>query len=796
MSAHRVLLDAPPFAQPRSNWLEQNLWPAYWVALTAATPPLVAAYRLEWRQESDAEILVHVSADESYELYLDGERIGRGEERGLPNYWAFESYRLQLAAGAHRLVARVWSQGAGAQGENVQVRGARGHHPEGAGAPFARESVRHGFLLCPDDEDLAPQLATGHAHWLARELSGIEWISPLCTWSSGDNVRVDGRKFDWDYQNGALENWGDAVKVERAGNLGAPQSVGGLHALVPAMLPPMLDKKRDGFAVRHVANTPAPTRDVAVRRADSLADEVMAWQRLMKGESSLIIPAFTARRVVVDLEDYLCARPHLTLSGGRDALVRVHWAESLYHDASRDIKGNRDEIEGKFFAPRLNNPDGVGDQFIADGGARRTFETLWWQAGRYLEILVETADEPLTIERFCLRETRYPLQIEATFESSDESLAKLIPIMTRALENCAHDIWMDCPYYEQLMYAGDTRLQILVSTVLTRDDRLARRALRLFDRARLPNGLTPARVPSRVSVEIPPFSLCWLNMVHDFALWRDDAPFVRSLLPGVRAVCDAFARHIGEDGLYYSPVGWNFVDAARGWSDGVPPDGEFGVSGVLCWHAALAFRLAGELESWHGEPELAQLQRRRARELAAATEGALWNESRGLYADDLGHGRWSEHAQSLAILSGLLSSERRERVGAGLLEADDLTRTTFYFAHYLFEAYRAVGQIEPFFARLSDWHKLVENGLKTTVENREPTRSDCHAWGAHPLFHFFATVAGIRPAAPGFARVEIAPNVGHLEWMRARMPHPRGEIEVNWDGDGVEVRLPEGVMRD
>ena len=33
------------------------------------------------------------------------------------------------------------------------------------------------------------------------------------------------------------------------------------------------------------------------------------------------------------------------------------------------------------------------------------------------------------------------------------------------------------------------------------------------------------------------------------------------------------------------------------------------------------------------------------------------------------------------------------------------------------------------------------------------TRSDCHAWGAHPVFHFYATVLGIRPAAPGFRRV-------------------------------------------
>ena len=765
MSAQRQQLSRAPFASSSGNCWERNLWPAHWISLPDIAPPVVAAYKLEWRQDSASETLIHVSADERYELYLDGQLIGRGPERGLPNCWFFESYQLKLTPGQHRVVARVWSQGAGATGEQVQMRGARGHHPEGAGAPFAQESVRHGFLLCPDDEALVPLLATGVAAWQGTELGGIEWISPLCTWSCGDNIRIDGRRFDWDFENGAGKNWRAVQRFERAGNLGAPQSVGGIHALAEAMLPPMLDQERHGFVVRHVCDTPTPTREVAIREADSLGDEVRLWQSLMNGQGALTIAPHTCQRVIVDLEDYFCARPTLTLSGGRDALLRVHWAESLYHDASRDIKGNRDQIEGKFFAPRLNNPDGVGDQFIADGGASRRFETLWWQAGRYLEIHVQTAEQPLIIQKFALRETRYPLEIEGEFASSDASLAQITPMMTRALQMCAHETYMDCPYYEQLMYVGDTRLQALVTYAATSDDRLARKALRLFDLSRSPAGLTQSRIPSRVPVTIPPFSLCWVNMVHDFALWRDDAAFVQSLLPGVRAVCDSFAGLIGADGLLQSPPDWNFVDGARRWNEGQPVGADDGgVSGVLCWQAAMTFRLASELELWHGEPEPAGLQLRRARAVAAATERAFWNQERGLYSDDLAHQHWSEHAQALAILSGL--SAHAAQVGRGLVKAEGLTRATFYFAHYLFEAYRITNQIEPLFARLSDWKVLAENGLKTTIENHEPTRSDCHAWGAHPLFHLFATLAGIRPAAPGFRARRSRATSGALAMVR------------------------------
>jgi hypothetical protein len=86
---------------------------------------------------------------------------------------------------------------------------------------------------------------------------------------------------------------------------------------------------------------------------------------------------------------------------------------------------------------------------------------------------------------------------------------------------------------------------------------------------------------------------------------------------------------------------------------------------------------------------------------------------------------------------------------------------------------------------------VVRTGEKrpqNTVEMPEPTRSDCHAWGAHPLFHFHATLAGIRPAAPGFARVEIAPQPGDLTWLRTQTPHPCGEISLNLQQDGAHWR--------
>jgi hypothetical protein len=105
--------------------------------------------------------------------------------------------------------------------------------------------------------------------------------------------------------------------------------------------------------------------------------------------------------------------------------------------------------------------------------------------------------------------------------------------------------------------------------------------------------------------------------------------------------------------------------------------------------------------------------------------------------------------------------------------------------------------MDQFFERLKLWLGLKEMGFCTTVEMPEPSRSDCHAWGAHPIFHFYATLLGIRPASPGFATVRIAPQLGPLGWARGSMVHPQGtiEVDVRRQGEALDCRitLPDGV---
>ncbi len=778
----RTSIDYHPFVDFTRFWGERGQWPAKWITHREADgrDAVVQAFRRTFTLDRARTIRIHVSADERYELYLDGQRIGRGPERGDRLNWFFETYDLSLEAGEHTLVARSWWLS------------------RFGPAPFAQLTIRPGFVLAAENED--PELLnTGFAEWQVLLMGGYRHVPPGPTWAAGSKVHIIGREFPWGYEQGTGDGWTTPQIGEWAlgPNQFSDQPL--VPILHPATLPPMLERAIHVGKARHVqALEQIPEQEMVVRVADHLADEAAAWNDLLSGKAPLTIPPNTIRRVIIDLENYYCAYTDLRTSGGKGAVVRSWWAESLYLPGEIPDqplrfrpKGNRNEIEGKTFV-------GIGDTFEPDGGANRLFNTLWWEAGRYIELVVATADEPLTIEAFSLRETHYLYEWVSRFEADNPQFAELIPITRRVMEMCSHETYMDCPYYEQMMYVGDTRLEVLTTYTWSPDDRLPRKALRLFDESRKSPGFTQSRYPAYVQQTIPPFSAWWVAMIHDYAMWRDDAEFVRSLMPGMRSVLDTFMRYKTTDGLIAGPTGWNFMDWVPQWSCGMPPDGDVGgVSGPINFQLAWVYKQAAELEEIFGEPELAALHRRRSQEIAGAAIAAFWNEDRGLFADNLAHTHYSEHAQCLALLGGVVDASRQPRVVERLFSDEDLARTTIYFSHYLFETCGLTGRMDVLFDRLKLWFGLKQQGFKTTLEMPEPTRSDCHAWGAHPMYHFLATILGIRPAAVGFRRVRIRPQLGPLTWATGTMVHPRGLIKMDLRQEEGKLRghieLPPGV---
>jgi len=774
----RVLLNNNPLhpssAPPDDLEKASRARPAWIAPHTDLHPPEVIAYKLHFELPRAALVRIHVSADERYKFFADGQLIGRGPERGSDRAWFYETYDVELSVGEHTFVAIVWQLG------DI--------------GPEAQIGLATGFMLEAEGtfQDI---LSTRSAAWETKQVNGVAFNLPKFSsvnpaWFVEPIQTTDGAAYPWGIEMGGGDDW--QTPTVRHEDVLAPFGLQALHVLHPAPLPAQLAVPRVGGRIRHVSDGIwNHVEAVPVATDTHLKSEEATWQALINGTAPVLVPPHTCRQVIIDLDEYVCAYPQIELSGGKGSEVTIGWTEALYIDYPSHTKGQRDGVEGRTFVALCR------DRVICDGGKQRRFEPLWWRAGRYVEMLIETGDDPLTIDSFCLLETRYPLEMQSRFSSSDQRLASIIPAALRGLQMCAHETFMDCPYYEQLMYVGDSRLEALTTYVISSDDRLPRKSVRMFGLSRLPDGLTQARYPSRDIQVIPPFSLWWVGMVYDYALWRGDRAFVAELLPGMRATLDAFLAHVQPDNLLKAPVGWNFSDWVTDWSLGVPQDGVDGFSGLLNWHLIYTLGLAAHLEEWAGDSYLAQRWQSWREMITLAVNSAFWNGERGLFADDINHQHFSEHTQCLALLSDALQGEQKMEVAENLIQDTSLTRTTIYFTHYLFETYRLMEQPAAFFSRMGLWFDLPAQGFKTTPEQPEPSRSDCHGWGAHPLYHYFASLLGIRPASFGFESVEIAPMPGHLTSLSGEMVHPRGVITADLQfGNGHmrgNVSLPAGL---
>ena len=253
------------------------------------------------------------------------------------------------------------------------------------------------------------------------------------------------------------------------------------------------------------------------------------------------------------------------------------------------------------------------------------------------------------------------------------------------------------------------------------------------------------------------------------------------------------------EGLLHPVPGWAFIDTVPEWYDRLQsPDKRKGPSSILNLLYVYALQKAAELEDAFGDPDLARRDRRLADEIGKVIRRRFWNGKRRLVADHSDQKDWSEHAQIMALLTGVLSKPQQRACFKALIAAADLPAAQEnYWMFYHFEVYRMFGRGDLLLAKRDLWKDQIRQGFKAPREMFEPSRSDCHAWASHPLFHFQATLAGIRPAAPGFARVEIAPAPGRLKTINSRLPHPRGFVEADMQFKGTAcgavITLPAGA---
>jgi alpha-L-rhamnosidase len=762
-------------------------WKAAWV--THPTAPLREPLVLHFRralelQSAPPRYIVRVSADNRFILFVNGNRVGDGPARGDLTHWRYERFDLApfLKSGHNLVTATVWNFG--------------------VYAPIAQMSDRTAFLLGSEATG-----ATGIStpkDWLVEEEPGVhplgrDKVTLQAYFASGPGEEMEASKYEWtwnsDDQN---KNWlpvGTPMRdsifpVNEAHS--ADTTGDNPWGLIPDELPHMeYAETTPGHTVRvmygeNTANITARTEDTALAP--------------FPGQSVSIKPNQHVH-YLLDRKTLTTAYPELTVSGGRGSHIVLTYSEALYDDKKQ--KGDRDSLQ--FTDANGNKGDrtalGLTDSFLPDGGPHRVFMPLWWRTWRYLDLDITTGSEPLTLESLKAYFTAYPFQERAKFDSGQPDLDKIWETSWRTARLDAHETYMDTPYYEQLQYIGDTRIQALISYTVAGDDRLGRQALMAFDQSRIPEGITRSRYPSSLPQNIPTFSLIWVGMLHDYWMYRPDPQIVRDSLPGTRAVLTWFAKYEHTDGLLGELPWWSFID----WvSKGEIPTYDSNHESCMTTLEYLGALIdAADLEKNLGDPVLAKRYEARLNHVRSGIASMCWVPSRGLLADNSGQKVFSQQANILGVLYDVIPKDRQQDVLRQIVAIepgtapDGVMSGSYYFRFYLARALDHAGMADEYLKSLDPWRKLLPLHFSTWPETPGDTRSDSHAWSAHPIYDMLSLVAGIEPASEGFASVRIAPHLGSLDHLAATFPHPQGDIKVEYrragSGLNATVNLP-GIL--
>ncbi|MFP5226471.1 MAG: alpha-L-rhamnosidase C-terminal domain-containing protein [Acidobacteriota bacterium] len=771
LSALTILCSCVAAARAQNKPLNPALlaakWPSNWIASpsAAAKAPGVFYFRKEIALASVPEhYWIHVSADNRYVLHVNGQYAAEGPARGDLFHWRFETVDLapMLHAGSNVIAAVVWNFG--------------------ELAPVAQMSNRTGFLMQGDTE--AESAVNTGANWRVRSEAGRAALGHSGAngyYAAGPAEQIDGRVVDWKWDQPGDDSagWETPVVVGHAATREA-QDADNNWELVQDPLPPMEHRQVEAGNPVRVEGLPS----------------LPAFPK-----APLEIPANAHVTLLLDHKVLQTAYPELIASGGRDATIALTYSEALY-DAQGN-KGNRNQIEGRHI-------QGITDRYVSGGGPAHTYQPLWWRTWRYVQIEITTKAEPLRLEGMRAWFTAYPFDAKAAIAGDIPQLDALWQTGWRTARLCAHETYMDAPYWEQLQYVGDTRIQALISYVMTGDSRLARQAITNIDDSRTPEGITQSRYPSGLPQFIPPFSLLWVSMLHDYWMYVDDPALVRQTLPHTRTVIDWYAAQQRSDGLLGRVKWWEFGDWTADYPAGVPPQDADGGSAFLTLQFIEAMQNARAMELQFGSQERAQEYEARIRKATAALNAENWDAKYGLYADTPAKKTYSYEANILAswldvapkaeqapMLRRLLASKPDAATEVDGKPVPPLSIPTYYFRFYLSRALEHAGMADEYVSQLQPWYGMLQLGLSTWAENPEPTRSDCHAWSASPNYDLLTLVAGIRPASPGFKTVVIEPHLNGLHHLDATMPHAGGPIHTVYQLDGstwrATVTLPTGL---
>lgn len=754
------------FCQYADNPLPQ--YPEEWNALWISHPDIApTTYNMvHFRKSFDLYIVpetftVHISGDNRYRLYVNGQEVFYGPQLGDVRHWRYETLNLApfLNQGKNLIAVEVMNWGADRSYGIVSYRTGLLIQGHGKGEHIINTGPDLGWKVLHNKG-----MNEKTVHWRTGDIIGGFYAA-----NPTDSIVGSAYPWGWKTREYSDAEWQNPKEV-----FSKPKTNAG-HG--------------HGWILQPRTTAMQKSKNESIGKI--VRSGIKSYSPDVFGNGPLTIPANSEKTLLIDKGYVTLGYPKLNLSKGKDAQIRVTYSEALYDENNQ--KGNRNDIKGK-------RVEGITDVYIAEGGQNRIYQPIWFRAFRFIELYIKTQDEPLVINDYhnIYSATNFP--VIAKFNTQDKIYKDVWDICWRGMKICAQDNLMSDAYYEQMQYVGDLRPHLKGWVSLTGDLSYFRSAIEQFNNSRLPDGNITSCYPLKATFVHPTYSLMWIDMLHDLMLLEGDRKFIGQFKGEIQEVFDYYETLINENGLVGKSKYTMFVD----WympKAGYSKVNKGGNSAILTLNYAYSLSNAADILDWLGHKEISENYRMQSIQYAETTRKLCYDKNSNRYADDPEKTFYDQRAGILAVLTGAHNDMEKKRLMETLLDAEtyfDSEANLFYY-FYLFEAMKRTG-VGNFKEQLQPWKEIVDMGMTATPEKRieQNPRSEVHPWTAHPVHYYFNVVAGIHPKSPGFKTVEIRPMPGDINRVDVTYPTVHGNIKMNVKtplkgrAPGI-IKLPEGM---
>lgn len=750
------------------------IWIPSWGPEDKEIPRIIYFRKVVRISKVPAELKIRISADSRYKLYVNGQLVEIGPSKGDRVIWYYDTVDI----------APYLRNGLNVLG--VIVLRYPLDHKKGNHGIFRTETP--GLFLRREggeENDSIPQLLSDQT-WKCCKQADVKIISESSTFAPLqilEEAAGNMNSFGWldcDFDD---HRWENAV-VYNPSAISKAVSPGNL---VPRTIP-------------YMNKIPGKFKEVAVIRQSDKDKRI--WNYMLHGFESVTVKANTVEVIEINAGELMTGFLKLAVTGGTGTTIRILQSEGYVQSETPGSLSDGLPQKADRMDMKNGHLHGFTDTYIVLGagtkGREEVYEPFWFRTFRFLQLNIQTGEEPLSIESFDYLETGYPLDVKTWVKTSDKSLAEIWDISERTLKRCMHETYEDCPFYEQLQYAMDTRSQILYTFMLSADDRLARKCYDDFKRSQRYDGMINCSYPNFGPNIIPGFSIYYILMLYDHMMYFGDEKLIKFHLPAIDGILAYFDRTLTPEGLVGKNGGlnmkdayWSFIDWTPQWKEttGVPRAILKGPITMESFLYVMGLTHAAKLASFTGRKGIADEYEKRAENVIHAIKTYCMGKN-GLIQDGPGIEEYSQHCQVFAVLTDTLDIEAgRNNILETLNHRQDYAQCSVAMAFYLYRALEKLGLYELTDGLWDLWRDMLKRNLTTCVEDGLEERSDCHAWGALALYELPAVILGVRPASPGFKDIEVKPVTGYLDWAEGEVFTPNGIIKVKWKKKGEKVDI-------